>query len=171
MLLQNKIALLSIFLALSIVLYALETFIPKPAPWFRLGLSNAFILFILIWFGIKEAFIVSILRTFIGSIILGNLFSPAFILSISASLASICVMFILIISTKWISAVGISALGASANMFTQILIACKMFVGMSAVKGLIFVLLPFAIVSGIITGYVAYTILYIYERRIYAYQR
>jgi len=171
MLLQSKFALLSIFLALSIILYVLETFIPRPAPWFRLGLSNAFILFILIWFGWKEAFTVAVLRTITGSMILGNLFSPSFILSISGSFVSICVMYALVISTRHISAVGISAVGASAHMLTQILIACKMLVGISAIKGLIFILLPFALISGIITGYIAYIILSIYERRLYAYQR
>lgn len=171
MLLQNKFSILSIFLGLSIVLYVLETFIPRPAPWFRLGLSNAFILFILIWFGIKEAFIISILRTFTGSVILGNLFSPSFILSISGSFVSLFIMFMCIMFVKYISTIGISVMGASAHMLTQILIACKMFVGISAVKGLIFVLLPFTVISGIITGYIAYIILSMYERRLYAYQR
>jgi len=169
--LQSKFSLLTIFLGFSIVLYVLETYIPKPAPWFRLGLSNAFILFLLIWFGFKEAFLVSLLRTLTGSIILGNLFSPSAILSFSGSFVSICVMYILIIFARHLSTVGISVAGASVHMITQILIASQMLVGKFAIRGLVSVLLPFAVVSGIITGYVAYIVLSIYERRLYAYQR
>ena len=167
----NKISLLSIFLGLSIILYVIETYIPRPAPWFRLGLSNAFILFILIWFGIKEAFIIAFLRSITGAIILGNIFSPSFILSIGGSTVSIIVMYISILFLRGISTIGISVLGASFHMLTQIFLASFIFVGIMAIKGLIITLIPFAVVSGVITGYIAYIILSLYERRLYAYQR
>ena len=166
---QNRLAILSIMLGLSIIFYVIETYIPRPAPWFRLGLSNAFILFILIWYGIKEAFIISILRTITGSIILGNIFSPSFILSISGSIVSITVMYFSILFLRYVSAIGISVLGAISHMFTQILLASTMFVGIMAIRGLVMTLIPFAVISGIITGYIAYIILIIYERRLYAY--
>ena len=105
---------------LSLYLSLLETFIPKPFPWLKLGLSNIGTLAALEKFGKKMAFEVVICRIVIQGIMLGTLFSPGFIISLVSGTASVCIMAGLYNFRNRLSLVSISIFSALIHNLTQL---------------------------------------------------
>lgn len=164
--LQNRIAYISIFTAATIALFAIETYIPRPAPGIRLGLANIFILLVLLSYGYKEALLVGILKSVIGSIILGRLLSPSFLLSISGTIVSITIMEIAIRYVRGLSLVGISILGAESHIITQILIISSLFLGKASIYYLLPPYILLSLITGSITGVVTYLLFTRFKRRL-----
>ncbi|SVB17686.1 uncharacterized protein METZ01_LOCUS170540, partial [marine metagenome] len=79
---NRRIAILSLIVALGVVLHRLEVLIPLPSPWIKLGLANVMSLVTLIFFGLRDAVTVTLLRIMLGSIIGGTFLSPTFFLSL-----------------------------------------------------------------------------------------
>lgn len=68
-----KIVLFSTMLAAGIILSILESFITIiPVPGAKIGLANVIGLVMLYMFGIKDAYIVNLLRVFMVAVLLGN---------------------------------------------------------------------------------------------------
>jgi heptaprenyl diphosphate synthase len=107
---------------LSLYLSLLETFIPKPFPWLKLGLSNIGTLIALEKFGKKMAFEVVICRIVIQGIMIGTLFSPGFIISLVSGSASVCIMVMLYSFRDRLSLVSISVFSALVHNFTQLIV-------------------------------------------------
>ena len=66
---NHRITTLSLIVALGVVLHRLEILIPLPSPWIKLGLANVMTLVTLIFFGLRDAVTVTLLRTMLGSIV------------------------------------------------------------------------------------------------------
>ncbi len=144
----NKIAYLSVFTAVSISLFVVESLFPTPIPGVRLGLANIFILLALIFLGLKEAIFIGLLKSIVGSLILARLFTPSFIFSISGTLVSTFIMWIIIKSHLPFSLLGISIVGAETHVITQLFLAVFIFLpGVS-----FFYIAPIYILSSLITG-------------------
>jgi heptaprenyl diphosphate synthase len=144
----NRITFLSVFTAASISLFVIESLFPTPIPGVRLGLANIFVLLALIYFGLKEALYIGILKSIIGSLILARLLTPTFIFSISGTMVSTFIMWLVINSRSPFSLLGISVIGAEAHIVTQLLLATSIFLpGIS-----FFYISPIYILSSIITG-------------------
>jgi heptaprenyl diphosphate synthase len=144
----NKIAFLSIFTAASITVFTVESLFPTPIPGIRLGLANIFILLTLLLYGIKEAFLIGLLKSILGSLILGRLFTPSFLFSLSGTLVSITLMWLIFKSKLPFSLLGISILGAEAHTIAQLILASSIFLpGLS-----FFYIFPIFIISSLITG-------------------
>jgi heptaprenyl diphosphate synthase len=143
----NRIASLSVFTAASITLFVIESFFPIPIPGIRLGLANIFILVALIFFGLKEALLIGLLKSIIGSLILARLLTPAFIFSISGTVASTFIMWLIIKSRLPFSLLGISIIGAEAHIMIQLLAASIFLPGVS-----FFYISPIYVLTSIITG-------------------
>jgi heptaprenyl diphosphate synthase len=75
---NHRITILSLIVALGVVLHRLEILIPLPSPWIKLGLANVMTLVTLIFFGLRDALTVTLLRIMLGSIIGGTFLSPTF---------------------------------------------------------------------------------------------
>ena len=75
---NHRITTLSLIVALGMVLHRLEILIPLPSPWIKLGLANVMTLVTLIFFGLRDAVTVTLLRIMLGSIIGGTFLSPTF---------------------------------------------------------------------------------------------
>ena len=75
---NHRITTLSLIVALGMVLHRLEILIPLPSPWIKLGLANVMTLVTLIFFGLRDAVTVTLLRIILGPIIGGTFLSPAF---------------------------------------------------------------------------------------------
>jgi len=75
---NHRITTLSLIVALGVVLHRLEILIPLPSPWIKLGLANVMTLVTLIFFGLRDAVTVTLLRIMLGSIIGGTFLSPIF---------------------------------------------------------------------------------------------
>ena len=85
---ERRRIFLALFTALAVALHTLEFLLPSPAPWFRLGFANILTLTALFLYGGRAAWGVALARIGVGSLIIGNLFAPGFLLSLSGGVAA-----------------------------------------------------------------------------------
>ena len=113
------------FAVLCFLMSALETAIPKPLPFFRIGLANLPLVLALPVMGRREYFFLALLKVLSQGLVSGTIFSYVFIFSVSGTFASSFVMYFLhsVCSRKIISFVGISLMGALFNNGAQIILA------------------------------------------------
>ncbi|MCQ2240963.1 Gx transporter family protein [Treponema sp.] len=117
---------LAFFSALCFFLSAVEYAIPKPVPFFRLGLANLPIMISFLCMTRKESTALIFLKVLLQGIISGTLFSYIFLFSLAGSLASGFVMmaiFHLFYERKLVSWLGISMAGGLANNLAQLGVA------------------------------------------------
>lgn len=131
------------------ILFTLESLIPSPIPWIRLGLANVVTLLALKWWGMKEALIVLIMRVILGSLLSGKFLSPVFLIAISGGIASTLVMGMgLRLGERILSLIGISIMGAVAKNVIQILVTYFIYIR----QVYILYLFPIFLFSSLITG-------------------
>ena len=141
----KKIAILSLFCTLAMIMSYIESMIPLPLPFgIKVGLPNIIIIFILYRVGTKEAAAVSIIRVLLVSLLFGNILSTAY--SLAGAFLSLALMFLLK-SFKVFSTVGISVIGGIAHNAGQIIVACIL---MDTAQ--ISYYLPVLAITGIIAG-------------------
>lgn len=152
----RKITYISLLVAMSIVLHAIETMIPLPSPWIKLGLSNIATLLALVLLGFQEAIIVTFLRVVIGSILFGTFLSPAFMLSLAGGISSAVVMGLVYkFSLPYFSLVTVSFLGAYTHTTAVILLVYYFIIPHKELFYLFPVFLLFSACTGIINGVIA----------------
>lgn len=143
----KRMVLLSMLVAIALVIYLIEAQIPVLFPGIKLGLANSISLVALILLGWREAFLIMILRTLLGSIFGGGM--PAFMFSLAGGLLSNIVMVLLYrYLKKYISIPTISVCGAIFHNIGQLLVA-----GFIINDLRIYVYLPFLLIAAIVTGY------------------
>lgn len=148
-----RITRISVLTGLAVGIYALETLIPKPLPWLRLGLSNAIVLCTLTMFGLRDALMVSILRTTIGTLIVGTFLTPFFFFGLLGGITSTLVMGLLYFYVrKTFSLIGISILGALSHNTVQLLLAYSLYIKRVEIFYLVPVFIVLAIFTGSLTG-------------------
>lgn len=86
----KKLALLAMFAALSLGIYALEAMLPSPIPipGVKLGLSNIIALVVLKKYGFRETVLVVIVRILLSALLFGSLSSLIY----SAAGATLCLI-------------------------------------------------------------------------------
>lgn len=154
----KKLTILSILIAQALCLHVIERAIPLPipVPGIKLGFANIISLFTILVFGTKEALVVVVLRTFLGSLFGGGI--SGFLYSVVGGIFSTLVMGLMYDRfEKWFSIMGISVVGAVFHNIGQILVA-SMIVSNLNLFYYLPVLLISSVVSGIMIGLtVAYT--------------
>jgi len=139
-------------LALALALYVLEGLLPRPVPWFRLGLSNIVVLLVLVRQGPLPALKLSLIRTVLGSLFLGNLLTPVILLNLAGSVASWGAMSALLpLYPRRVSLVGISLTGAAFHATAQWATAIFILLPGLAWSLLPLVLLP-SLAAGVVVG-------------------
>jgi len=143
----KKMVLLSILVSIALVIYLIEAQIPILFPGIKLGLANSISLVALILLGWKEAFLIMVLRTLLGSMFGGSL--SAFMFSIAGGILSNLVMVLLY---KWFkNSLGIPTISVCGAVFHNI---GQLLVASFVVQDLrIYIYLPLLLVSAIVTGY------------------
>ena len=161
---------LALFVALAVALHTVEVLLPNPLPWFRIGLANILALTALFSYGIQALWIVSISRILIGSLLLGSLFSPSFLLSLGGGLLANSMMSLGY--RLWqgkIGPIGVSVLGALGHVTGQLLIAWLVVIRHPSIWMLLPFFLLFALISGIINGLAAdYLLASLYQHSAFA---
>jgi heptaprenyl diphosphate synthase len=152
----NRIAFLSVFTAASISLFVVESLFPTPIPGIRLGLANIFTLLALIYLGLREAILIGILKSVIGSLILARLLTPTFIFSISGTVASTFIMWLIIKTRLPFSLLGISIIGAEAHIMIQLLLAVFIFLPGISLLYISPIYILSSIITGSVTGFLTY---------------
>ncbi len=149
-------AFISSLVAMAVVIHSLEMFIPSPSPWLRFGFANIVALTAIALFGLRVGLMLTILRVFLGTILMGTFLTPAFVLGMGGGIGSTLVMGIAYRHFKALfSLVGVSVMGAYAHNIVQLTIVYFLFIRHSEIFYILPVLLLFGILTGILNGIAA----------------
>ena len=143
----QQVALSGLLTSLMLVFGLVERQFPLTAaiPGVKLGLANSVLLYSLYMLGIKQSFILMLLKALMSWLIYTNM--SAMFYSLGGGFLSLVVM-ILLFKMKDVSIIGVSALGAVFFNVGQILVA----VVMLNTPQLIVTYLPILMISGVVTG-------------------
>lgn len=160
---NTSLARLSLLIGLGLILFLFESLIPRPLPWLKPGLAHIATLLALYLMTPRSALIVVITRVLVGSLLLGSLFNPAFILALGGGIAATLVMaFTQRYFSATFSIFGISIIGAVVHNLTQLLLVELLIVHRIE----IFYLAPVMMLSSIFTGFIVAFVTYLLMSRI-----
>ncbi len=145
---ERRVIYLGFFTAFAVMVYILETFIPKPLPFLKLGLANMVVLLLLTSGYPWSALLVAICKTLFGGLLSGTFLSPGTLLSLGGSILAFTVMVIANRNFFGLSIIGVSICGAVAHNLGQIMVARLVIIRQDS----IFYLTPIMILMGIATG-------------------
>ncbi len=153
---KKNVALANL-VALSLILFLLESMIPIPifAPGAKLGLSQVVVLFTLYYFSAKDAFLLLIIKCALSSIFFGG--PTVFVYSVAGGILSLSVMTALKRSEKF-SIYGVSAAGGFFHNFAQLTVA-YLILNTKSFFYYLSVLGPIGIVTGLVIGFIAKEVL------------
>lgn len=143
----KRLTTLSLYVTLSLAVYAAESAIPPlvPIPGIKLGLSNIVTLILLRRFSLRETALVLAARILLSTLLFGQLLS--FLYSLAGGFLSLMAMYTAcrLLLKKKLYLTG--AVGGLTHNMGQLLTAFFL----TAVPG-VFSYLPFLVLSGILTG-------------------
>lgn len=144
----RKLAGISVLLALSLIAFMLESFLPPMfIPGAKLGLGNAFSMIALVIYSPYAAILIVLLRCVLGNLIAGSLSSMIF--GLCAGAVSVCTATVLYkFAFPKISFVCISVCAAVIHNVVQCLVFCAISGTWQAV-----VYLPYLILLGALSGF------------------
>jgi heptaprenyl diphosphate synthase len=151
---NRKLIQLALLVSMAGVLHFIETILPLPLPipGFKLGLANIITLFVIVVYGLREALIVSCLRTTLGTLMAGALFGLPFFLGLAGAVTACLIMHVVFRRlTPTFSLIGVSIFGAVGHNAAQLLVAMLIL----KLPDLIFYfpyLVLFAVGTGAVTG-------------------
>ena len=151
----RRVTRLGFLTAAGTALFVLESLIPLPLPFLKVGLANISTLLALLVGGPADALSVVFLRVCAGSLVTGSFLGPAFILAMTAGIVSAGVMALVRAATgRLFGPLGISLAGSTAHVCTQMALVILLYVRSAAVAGLLPALLATALVGGTVVGLV-----------------
>ncbi|MFP4212402.1 MAG: Gx transporter family protein, partial [Alkalispirochaeta sp.] len=116
--------MLAILGAVAMFFSTLEFLIPKPVPFFRVGLANIPILLVLHFFRVRHVFALTFLKVLGQGLINGTLASYVFLFSLFGSFASVLVMIaVWNVGGRRVSLIGVSIAGALASNTVQVVLS------------------------------------------------
>ncbi|MBO4976287.1 MAG: Gx transporter family protein [Lachnospiraceae bacterium] len=143
----KKLTTLSLFTALSLIIFTLESLIPPlvPIPGIKLGLANIITLILLRNYSVKDTALVLIVRILLSAFFSGQAISLVY--SLSGGIGSLIVMALIhkLLAGHYLFLTSI--IGGIAHNLGQLLIAFLI----TQVPGVL-VYLPFLILGGMLTG-------------------
>lgn len=142
----KRTAVYGLLVALAFILSYIESLfpIPVPIPGIKLGLANLVVLTALYSMGVKEAFVLSVIRIVLVGFTFGN--PSTLIFSLAGGLLS-CLMMAAFKKSKLFSVIGVSIIGGISHNVGQIVISIFVVDNINIVY-----YLPFLLISGVITG-------------------
>ncbi len=140
--------------ALSFFFAAVEYMVPKPVPFFRLGLANFPILLSFYVLPLPHIFLLALLKTVGQGLIQGTLFSYTALLSVSGSFTSAGTMVLLaVVFRNRISLIGLSVAGALGSNLIQLLLAKLLITGEAT-----YLIVPPFLIVGLVSSIVLGTL-------------
>lgn len=143
---KAKVAYFGVYMALALIFSYVESLVPISLgiPGVKLGLANLIVIITLYKMGIREAYVISIVRVILAGFIFGNMFG--IIYSLAGGLLSLTVMMLLK-RTDWFSIIGISMAGGVFHNVGQLIVA-----GIVVETPSVIYYLPALLLAGLITG-------------------
>ena len=155
----QKIALLGVLLAATIVIAIIESFIPSfTIPGIKLGFANIVILVTLYELGIWEAVFINVVRVLVVSFVRGTFLSMGFFMSLAGAFMSLGIMILFYLVIKKFSIVGVSVIGSLFHVTGQILIA-MIYMGSLYVVYYLPIIAFSALITGVVVGVIARAII------------
>jgi heptaprenyl diphosphate synthase len=145
---ERRVIYLGFFTAFAVMVYILETFIPKPLPFLKLGLANIVVLLLLTSGYPLSALLVALCKTLFGGLLSGTFLSPGTLLSLGGSLFAFIAMVLANRKLFGFSIIGVSVCGAVAHNLGQLVVARFVVIQQDS----IFYLTPIMILMGVATG-------------------
>lgn len=155
---SHRVVYLGLMSGLAMALHVFEAVIPLPSgllvPGFKLGLANIVSLYVILNFGTKDAVLVSLLRTILGSLLAGTFLTVTFFFSFFGGVVSALLMGLVFrFHSKYFSLMGISLIGALSHNVTQLLVAA-LIIKSAGIFGYLPYMLFFALPTGALVGVV-----------------
>ncbi len=147
----TKIAILTSICVVISILESLFTFIGDIVPGLKLGLANIVIIFALYEYDFKTAFLVSIIRVLIVTLLRTG-FGINFFFSLSGAIFSIIFMYIF--KKTRLSIIGVSIIGSVFHSIGQVLVGMLLLDNYNVIYYLPYLLL-FSIPTGIVIGIIS----------------
>lgn len=156
----KKIAYLGLLVAVGMIFSYVESLLPFDfgIPGVKLGIANIVTVITLYIFSYKEAYIVSILRVILTSILFANVFSLLY--SLCGGLISLSFMIIAKRYNK-LSIVGVSVVGGVFHNVAQLVVASLI---VNQLKVTYYG--PILIISGVVTGGIVGIIAYVMKNKL-----
>ena len=154
---SRKTAVIGMYIAVAMICSYIESLIPFyfGIPGVKLGLANLAVLLAMYTLGTGSAFVVSVSRIVLTGFLFGNAFSILY--SLAGGLLSFVVMWLLL-RTKKLSVVSVSAAGGISHNIGQILVAAAI-VENYRILYYIPVLLAAGLITGLLIGILAQELL------------
>lgn len=144
---KTKVAYFGVFTALALVFSYIESIIPISIgiPGAKLGLANLIVVITLYKMGVKEAYLLSVVRVVLAGFIFGNLFGILY--SLAGGLLSLTVMAVLKKMDQF-SVIGISMAGGVFHNMGQLIMA-----GIVVESTSVIYYMPSLLIVGLVTGF------------------
>lgn len=153
-----KMVYLSLLVALAVALHTVEAALPLPipVPGVKLGLANIITLLAIVLYGYQSGLAVAVLRSALGSLLIGNFMGYGFYLSFSGAVFSSLAMafFMRFYYSRKITLVSVSVAGAVTFNVVQLALASLLVQSFILFRGYLPFLLLLAVPTGIFTGLV-----------------
>jgi len=152
----TRVYIIAVFSALASLLQLLEIFIILPIPFVKIGLANAIVLFFIAKKEYLIAFMINMIRVFIGGFFSAKLFSLPFVFSFAGANISFIIMAVLfIISGRIVSLLAISISGAIMFNITQYFLFVYFFNKSLDYNVTVSAIILLSVLPGILTGIIA----------------
>ena len=150
---SKDITVLALLIASAVIISFLEGLLPLFVlmPGFKLGLANIVTLWVLYTFGLRQGMLVCVLRVFLGAVLFGKMFGPAFFMALSGAVGS-TISMLLALRYLSVSFVGVSVIGATVHNCIQLIVAMY-YIGSSEVLVFWPYLVVFAVLTGGVSGF------------------
>ena len=155
----------AILLALALIIGVIENLIPAiipSLPFVKIGFSNIVIIFAIVAVGTPSALIISVIKSILVPLFVGNPIMITY--SLSASLTATLIMCLLL-NTRMFSIPVVSIIGAIIHITMQLLIAALM-TSTFMVFSYFFYLALISIISGLATGTISYILIRFFPKNI-----
>jgi heptaprenyl diphosphate synthase len=145
--------MVGMLVAVGTALFVIESYVPTPFPFLKIGFANISSVLGLILLGPFHALVIVVVRVVVGSMLVGSLLTPGFLLAFGGGVASVTAMIVARkLTGRRFGPVGISLIGSVTHVSTQLLLVQVLFVHTGAVVMLLPILLLSGGVGGILVG-------------------
>jgi len=152
----GRVARLGMLLGVALALYAVESALPSPFPFLRIGLANVATLIALVTLGFADAFVITVLRVIVASLVVGTFLGPGFGLAMAGGVAGVVGMGLAArFAFPPLSVVGVSVVGAVLHNLAQLGVLSGFYTGPGPAMSLLPVSLLVSAATGLATGLIA----------------
>lgn len=152
---RGGIPLTVTLIVLAVCLGVVDSMIPRPVPFMKLGLANLPAVLSSVRLGFRRTFALNTTRALAVALLTGSLATPTFLLSLAGAVASALAMGASSRGYPWLlSLTGVSICGACASVWSQLGVASLVLPGLP-LQSLLMPVTLWGVASGTVVGLAA----------------